>query len=201
MPTDLNITGQYKVNGVPLSTGGGASGIHTQMLGGGSMFGGVETSNMVSSANMSSYTCQPNQLTYFPYVPNKTFTSTTLSFNVLSATAGAKCKLLIYSHNGINTPQNKLYESTEIDLSSTGSKTIITSFTFTAGTIYWFSIYSNVFGPNISAMNSNGGALQVCHIGTILVLAWVQVGLTYPTAPTVAGPNSFQSSAPLIRLK
>ena len=185
-----------------ISGGGGASGIHTQILGGGSMFGGVETSNMVSSANLSSYVCQANQMTYFPYVPNKTFTSTTLSFNVVSATAGAKCKLLIYSHNGINTPQNKLYESTEIDLSSTGGKTISTSFTFTAGTIYWFGIYSNISGPNISAMTANGGgALPMCFIGTALILAWVQVSLAYPTAPSVAGPNSFQTNAPLIRLK
>ena len=188
---------------IPQYTGGsgGASGIHTQILGGGILFGGVETSNMVVGANLSSYTCQPNTLAYFPYIPNKTFTSTTLSFNTVSANAGAKCKLLIYSHNGINAPQDKLYESTEIDLSATGSKTISTSFTFTAGTTYWFGIYSNIFGPNISAMNSNGGALPVCYIGTTLVLAWIQVNLVYPTAPSVAGPNSFTSAAPLIRLK
>lgn len=196
-------TGSRKITGAQIiAAAGGGSGIHTQILGGGSIFGGVETSNMISGANLSGYVCQANQMIYFPYVSNKTFTSTTLSFNATSSVAGANCKLLIYSNNGINAPQDKLYESTEIDLSSTGSKTISTSFTFTAGTIYWFGIYSNIFGPNISAMTSNGGgALPVCFIGTTLVLAWIQVALTYPTAPSVAGPNSFQSNAPLIRLK
>jgi len=184
-----------------ISGGGGSSGIHSILKGGGSLFGGVETSNLISSANLSSYTCQPNQMTYFPYVPNNDFTSTTLSFNVTSATAGAKCKLYIYSHDGINGPSSRLYESTEIDLSTTGSKTISTTFSFTKGTVYWFGIFSNIFGPNISAMNTQGGALPVCFIGTTQVLAWVQVSLTYPTAPTTASPNSFQTNAPLIRLK
>ena len=189
-------TGDLVVGG-----GGGASGIHTILKGGGSLFGGVETSNLISSANLSSYTCQPNQMAYFPYVPNNDFTSTSLSFNVTSATAGAKCKLYIYSHDGINGPNSRLYESAEIDLSTTGSKTILTTFSFTKGTVYWFGIFSNIFGPNISAMNTQGGALPVCWIGTTQVLSWVQVSLTYPTAPTTAGPNSFTSSAPLIRLK
>lgn len=181
--------------------GGGASGIHTMLLGGGSLFGGVETSNMISSANLSSYTCQANQIIYFPYIPNNTFTSTTLSFNVASANAGANCRLLIYSHNAINAPKDKLYESTDIDLSTTGSKTISTTFSFTKGTIYWFGIYSNIFGPNISGMNNNGGAMPVCYISTSLILAWVQGGLTYPTSPSVAGITSFQTVAPLIRIK
>jgi hypothetical protein len=182
--------------------GGGASGIHTILKGGGSLFGGVETSNMVSSANLGSYTCQANQMIYFPYVPNNDFTSTTISFNSTSASAGAKCKLYIYSHNGINAPSSKLYESTEIDLSTTGNKTINVAYTFTKGTIYWFGIFSNIFGPNITAMNSNGGALPLAWVSnTVLILSWGQVSLTYPTAPTTASPNTFTTSAPLIRLK
>ena len=193
-------TGSRKITGAQI-IGATSSGIHTILKGGGSLFGGVETSNLISSANLSSYTCQPNQMTYFPYVPNNDFTSTTLAFNVTSATAGANCRLLIYSNDGINAPKDKLYESTDIDLSTIGSKTISATFSFTKGTVYWFGIYSNIFGPNISAMNNQGGALPVCWIGTTQILAWVQVSLTYPTAPTTASPNSFTSTAPLIRLK
>jgi len=194
-------TGSRKITGAQI-IGATSSGIHTILLGGGSLFGGVETSNMISSANLSSYTCQANQIIYFPYVPNNTFTSTTLAFNVTSANAGANCRLLIYSNDGINAPQNKLYESTDIDLSTIGSKTISTTFSFTKGTIYWFGIYSNIFGPNISGMTTNnGGAMPVCYIGNSLILAWVQGSLTYPTAPSVAGITSFQTVAPLIRLK
>jgi len=182
-------------------SGGGASGIHTILKAGGSLFGGVETSNMVSSANLSSYTCQANQMIYTPYVPNNDFTSTTIAFNVSSGTALAKCKLYIYSHNGVNAPNSQLYESAEIDLSTTGNKTINVTYNFTKGTIYWFGIYSNIFGPNISAMTSNGGALPVAWTGSVLILSWIQISITYPTAPTTAAPNSYSNTAPLIRLK
>jgi hypothetical protein len=138
---------------------------------------------------------------YFPYVPNNTFTSTTLAFNVTSSATNAKCKLYIYSHNGINAPKDRLYESTEVDLSTTGSKTLNVTYQFTKGTVYWFGIYSNIFGPNISGMNTQGGALPVAFVGTTQVLGWVQVSLTYPTAPTLAAPNSFSSSCALIRIK
>lgn len=209
-PTDLlevsltGGTGSRKITGAQIiasAGGGGASGIHTQLLGGGSIFGGVETSNMVSSANLSTYVCQANQMIYFPYIPNNTFTSTTLSFYVSSVAIGGLCKLYIYSSDGVNVPKNKLYESTEIDLSTSGSKTITTSYTFTKGTVYWFGIYSNIFGPNIYGLGTNGGAVPVAWLGTTLALSWVEVGITYPTAPTVASPNSFQTVAPLIRLK
>jgi hypothetical protein len=192
----LNIP-QYSGGG-----GGGASGIHTQLLPGGSLFGGVETSNAITFPQTATYTTQANQMAYFPYIPNNTFTATSLAFNVTNAIATSKAKLCIYSHDGFNGPQTKLYESTEIDLSTSGSKTISVSFAFTKGTVYWFGLYTNIFNSQITALGAgSGGGLSIGFVGTTSILAWAQVSITYPTAPTTAGVNTFVSQAPLIRIK
>lgn len=189
----LNIP-QYSGGG-----GGGSFGIHSQFLPGGSF--NMETSNTLTGGSTGSYTTQANQMIYTPYIPNNNITSTTLAFNVTNALASSKAKLYIYSHNGVNSPQTMLYESTEIDLSTSGMKTITTSFSFTKGTIYWFGIYSNLFGSAISGMTTSQGALHIGWVSTSPILAWVQVAITYPTAPTTASPNSFQTTTPIIRIK
>lgn len=198
MPTNLNIDGEYRINGVPLSTGG-ASGIHSFLLPGSSF--GLETSNTLTGGSTGSYTTQANQMVYVPYIPNNNITSTTLSFNCSNTIATSKAKFCIFSHNGVNQPNTKLYESTEIDLSTSGTKTITVSFNFVKGTIYWFGIYSNIFNSQISAMTSAQGALHIGWAGTSPVLAWVQVSMSYPTVPTTASPNSFGTNAPIIRIK
>jgi hypothetical protein len=189
----LNIP-QYSGGG-----GGGSFGIHSQFLPGGSF--NMETSNTLTGGSTGSYTTQANQMVYFPYIPNNNITSNTLAFNVTNAIASSRAKLYIYSHNGVNSPQTMLYESTEIDLSTSGMKTITTSFSFTKGTIYWFGIYSSVFGSAISGMTTAQGGLHIGWVGTSPILAWVQVSITYPTAPTTASPNSFQTTTPIIRIK
>lgn len=179
---------------------GTASGVHTILLGGGTLFGGIETSNVMSTNNLSTYTTQAGQMAYFPYVPSNTFTSTSLSFNVINAVAGSLAKLCIYSHDGINAPQDRLYESTDINLSTSGNKTISTSFTFTKGKVYWFGILSNVFSSQISAMTS--GAMPIGFIGTTMISSLADVALTYSNgAPITATPNSYLSNAPVIRLR
>jgi len=181
--------------------GGGASGIHTMLLGGGSLFGGLETTNSVSVFNATTYTSQ-DQMLYFPYIPNNSFTATTFTFQVNNTTIGGLARLCIYSHNGINAPLNRLYQSTDISLATSGSKTISVSYSFVKGTVYWFGLQTNIFNSQITGMNSNGGVLPIGNIGTTQVAGWVQVSLTYASgAPATAAPNSFSSTIPLIRLK
>ena len=182
-------------------SGGGASGIHTMLLGGGSLFGGIETTNSVSVFNATTYTSQ-DQMLYFPYIPNNSFTATTFTFQVNNTTVGGLARLCIYSHNGINAPLNRLYQSTDISLATSGSKTISVSYSFVKGTVYWFGLQTNIFNSQITGMNSNGGVLPIGNIGTTQVAAWVQVSLTYASgAPATAAPNSYSSTIPLIRLK
>jgi hypothetical protein len=180
-------------------SGGGASGIHSIFLPGSSW--NVETSNNLTGGAVGAYTTQSGQMTYVPYVPNNNITSTTLAFNCSNAIATSKAKLCIYSHNGVNQPNAKLYESAEIDLSTSGLKTITVSFNFVKGTIYWFGILSNIFNSQISGMTTSQGGLHIGWIGASSVLSWTQTSITYPNAPATATLNSFGTTAVVIRIK
>jgi hypothetical protein len=199
MAVDINISGQYLQNGVPIG-GGGESGIHSIIPGPGTLFGGVHTSNLVSGVNIPNFNLE-NRMYYFPYVPNYTFTTTEFVINVITANAAGLGRICIYDNN-VNVPLNRLYESVDISFSTTGLKTITANFNFEKGKIYWFGFQANMSGIAMNGLTQNGGALPICFIGQSLVLAWGQVGLTFSDgAPAIAGPNTFGQNVPLIRIK
>jgi len=75
-----------------------------------------------------------------PYIPNVSFTCASLYINVSVLLAAANARILIYSDvNGV--PTTKLYESANLDSSTTGIKTATTSFSFVAGTVYWIAVH------------------------------------------------------------
>ena len=83
-----------------------------------------------------------NQVIAYPFTPNKTITSSLLRINVTTLGAGLS-RILIYSDlNGF--PNSKLFESADINVSTTGIKTITTTQTFTAGTTYWLAYHTNI---------------------------------------------------------
>lgn len=83
-----------------------------------------------------------NRLILEPFIPNQTLTIQSLNINVTTLFATGLAKVLIYSDvSGV--PTNKLYESTDLDCSTTGIKTATTTFTFNAGTTYWLGFVSN----------------------------------------------------------
>jgi hypothetical protein len=68
--------------------------------------------------------------------------STALIIRCTVGVASALGRVLIYSNlNG--EPNTKLYESADLDFSTTGDKTITTAFTFLAGTTYWLAFHSS----------------------------------------------------------
>lgn len=126
------------------NTGGGASGLQGIQA----FYNGYITSlnavdSSITGANLSSYTVTSNVLICNPFTPNKTINANSLRINVTTqGGAGTFSRILIYSDlNGL--PDSKLFESTDISIGTTGIKTILTSFTFTAGTTYWLAYYCN----------------------------------------------------------
>jgi nitrogen fixation protein len=78
----------------------------------------------------------------FPFYPASSFTCSSLTLNVTTLIAGGIARILIYSDvNG--KPSVKLYESANLDCSTTGLKTASTTFNFVAGTKYWITVQSN----------------------------------------------------------
>ena len=196
------INGSSVLGSGDLAVGGG-SGIHTQLLPGGSFMGGIYTSNRLfggSNYNLSTYA---NNVIYVPFIPNNTFTSTELNFFCLTGSAGDENRICIYSHNGVNMPQTLLYESTDIDMSTSGTKTVNVTRTWTKGEVYWFAICQKNGGAKIMGMGgTKGDSLIIGLIGANYFNAYRQTFVTYTNgAPTTANPNTNLLDPYLIYLK
>lgn len=172
---------------------GGLQGVHTLV---GTISGSVVSNNLSVTA-LSSTAQTTNRIILSPFIPSKTFTSSNLIIRVFVAVASSLSKILIYSDvNG--TPTTKLYESTDLDCSTTGTKTATTSFTFTAGTTYWLGFWSNstptiytIPQANMITIRSNGAVPSPSNI--------VSVVSTYGTAPTtLSGTVESASAMPFV---
>jgi hypothetical protein len=175
--------------------GGGASGFHVQLLPGGSLYGGIMTqSNVWTGGSNYANQTSANQIFYFPFIPSQDFTSSTMRFNVNAAGAGDEARLCIYSHDGFNAPQNKLYESSNIDLSTTGYKTITETRNWTKGEVYWLAIHMKSGAARI--MGSGGNKPDTLVIGLLnsnRIKTWVQMSQTFANgAPATASPNTYR---------
>lgn len=96
-----------------------------------------------------------NILRCLPFFPMKTFTIVSYSVNVTTAVASSNMRVLFYDDlNG--APSGKLYESANIDTSTTGVKTVTQSFTFNAGTPYWICFHTSG-AVSMSTHSFNGG--------------------------------------------
>lgn len=122
---------------IPQYSGGGG-GIHAQVkLSSGQIISAVVTGTAPATTSGSA-----NRLCAQPFIPAQTFTCSNLFINVTTLAPGTNARILIYSDlNGI--PDTKLYESANLDCSTTGQKIATTSFTFTAGTTYWLCSHSS----------------------------------------------------------
>jgi hypothetical protein len=163
---------------VSASGGGGASGIHAMLQ----PSSGYVVSNNLTPSGFSSAVQVANRMIVSPFIPAITFTSSNLLIRVFNAVASSLVKILIYSDlNG--KPNTLLYESTDIDCSTTGTKTVTTSFNFTAGTTYWLAYWGNsnpqvftIATANMMTMRNQGAVPNPSNAMSVVV--------TYGSAPT-----------------
>jgi hypothetical protein len=180
MAVDINITGSYKVNGVPIG-GGGLQGPHALVK----LTPSISINASVNGAGIPSIPTLANRLASVPFIPNQTFTSENLYINATSAVAGALAKILIYSDlDGV--PSSLLFESANLDCSTTGIKTAVTSFTFHAGTTYWLTVFtsgvSNVSGLPITALLTIRVTLNSPAVGLAANNTYGPAPTTYPAS-------------------
>jgi len=92
-----------------------------------------------------------NTLTATPFRSFNDISYSSFYLNVTTAAASALVKIIVYSDlNGI--PNTKIYESADLDASTTGLKVATIAGSFVAGTTYWLSV------------NCNSAAVQIQHI-------------------------------------
>jgi hypothetical protein len=190
MAVDINISGQYLQNGVPIG-GGGLQGVHALLP----LASGQSTFAGTASQGLSTTTTSVNRLYAVPFIPNQNITTSALYMNVTSTTGG-NARILIYSNlNGL--PDQKLYESSNLDCSTTGLKTATTTFNFVAGTTYWLSIHASA-AFTISFIQTNG-LFPIAILGAANPNTHVFINVTYGSAPTTFGtPSITNGNAPFV---
>jgi hypothetical protein len=171
--------------------GGGLQGVHV-------LYGNLPTNwgfnaavNGIASTNV---TPSASTLSVYPFSPNKTLINCALLVNVQAATVGVLGRVLIYSDlNGF--ADTKLYESTDLDLSTTGDKTVLANFTFNAGTTYWLGYYANGTATMRAINSTSLVPIGLTFAVSSPIVAWVRINTPLGTAPNPFTRNTQQSSA------
>ena len=125
-----------------------------------------------------------NTISLYPFIPANSLTISNLQITVSTGTVGGLIRLLVYSDlNGV--PSSKLIESTSLDCTSAAIKTFTTSYTFTAGTVYWLGYYSSTA---ISVNVYDAAQMTPISASThFSAFTNVTAAATFPTAPSTLG--------------
>jgi len=143
-----------------------------------------------SSINQSSvtgaYTGIANRLVVYPFIPANTITSTALYINVTTLSIGGLSQILIYSETN-GAPDIRLYQSTDLDCSTLGKKTVTTAQTFYAGVTYFIGVHTN----SIQQMTAITGAglINFNMVNVSSVTGYVS-NPTYGSAPNPFGTTA-----------
>ena len=101
-------------------------------------------------SNSSAYI---NSIYLQPYIPAQSYTCDIIVLHVNTGQSGGLGKIGIYDHvNGL--PENLIYESANIDCSTSGVKSLTTNFDFVAGEMYWIASNFNVVSISIKQVNT-----------------------------------------------
>ena len=180
---------------IPQYSGGGGGGFNAEIpLGSGGIYSNIPLGN--SSGNMN---IGANNLYLMPFKPSVSFTTSNIFANVAVIGTG-NSRLLLYSHSDITgLPDTKLFESVDISNTTIGIKTITTTLTFTAGTIYWFGIYSSS-----SVQFVGTGTAGLFQIGVDSSNSQYQniqrSGVTFGTAPATFGTTHIKTQLSFVRI-
>jgi len=148
----------------------------------------------INASNVGNVGISASGLYLNPFTSNQTLNNCSLTIGVVTLGAGVLGRIIIYS-NVDSFPTTKLYESTDIDCSTTGDKEVLANFTFTAGTTYWLGFYTNgtttVRGISTTALLP----LFLSNTGGSPIVSWGRVGTTLGTAPTTFNYNTYSQSS------
>jgi len=186
--TNVTITGTFPNQTINSSGGGGSTGLQSAVYS--SLFT-LHTSNSLTAGSSTGHTLSSASMQYVPYIPNTTFTCVEFAINVITAQATGLARICVYSSSN-NQPTNLLYSSIDLICSTTGVKSVISSFVFTQGTIYWLGIQTNVNSISFTGITGASCIPLSCSTTGSQHTCWSQTGLTYASgAPSVANVNAF----------
>lgn len=172
---------------IPQYSGGGSG-----LVGLNNIFNNFPAANLGTDASLNAVgttniSVSANSIIAYPFTPNKTITSSQLRMNVTTLGAGLS-RILIYSNNN-GFPNSKLYESADINVSTTGVKTITTTQTFNAGTTYWLAYHTNI--------NHSVSAIPIGALIPLITSNVASSSITFYTLPATFGsaPSTYTYSS------
>jgi hypothetical protein len=206
MSTEINIIGQEKLtltttgtSGAATLTGatlnipqysGGAFGAHTFLP---LPSGGATSAITISINPLSSTNFTANRLVAYPFIPAQSFTASNLFINVNSGVAGSLCRIAIYSDLD-GYPNSRLFVSSDLDCSTTGQKTALTTFNFVAGTIYWLAFHGGATAGSLSCiLQTQSIPLRMNGVTSAANSVFYALTFATPTPATFAAGSSFIS--------
>jgi hypothetical protein len=139
-----------------------------------------------------------------PFIPINSLSIDTILFNTTTAgTSGATLKFAIYSDLD-GKPSSKLFESSDIDVASTGVKSSATAFTFNAGTTYWLSFLTTV-SCSITSLNHTDsliiGVINPISSITSKYNCYFSASSTFPSTLSLNETNLEYSLVPRVFFK
>lgn len=92
-------------------------------------------------ASLTNTALTNNRLTLSPAIFANPFEMESFAINVSTAVADSLVRICIYDDlNGV--PRNLLYQSVDLDCSTTGIKEVVTSYNFLVGVTYWIGVHA-----------------------------------------------------------
>ena len=156
---------------------------------------GSSVTASVNSGSLSAQAQTANRLIVSPFIPAQTITCSSLFINVTTLSLLTNAQILIYSNlNG--KPDTKIYQSANLDCSTTGLKTAATTQTFEAGVTYWIGVHTS--GTQSLSVLSQPSLLTIFNSGITQITALFSLP-TYGSAPTIFGvPSNTNGTMPLV---
>lgn len=200
--TNVTITGTFPNQTIAaLGGGGGGGGVH--MLSPtlpGILYLAQAYDPFFSSTSLSNGV---NYMMMTLFAPATTFTITELSVNVITAASSASnVKILVYSDDGFGYPRAKLIESSALSMTTTGAKTFLTSYTFTAGTRYWMGVIIDASaGAVVTALGNNVPYMRNANYNIVVSGYYINTSFASPPALNTSSAisSNLQTAAVFVR--
>ena len=170
---------------------GGLTGFHSPFP----LASGQKTSAFLSGAALSGGISVAERAMAIPYMPAQNITTSDLYINVSSGAAGALARVYIYSDLNLY-PDQLLFQSANIDCSTSGIKTLTTTFNFDFGKVYWLVTHTSTgTQPQLTNCGSTLSSLPVFRFGG----TGTTLGTVIFTTITFAGavPTTFPAGGTL----
>ena len=157
------------------------------------------------SANPGTLAGAANRMDLGPFFTSQPLRADRAAIAVSTAVAGALAKIVIYDSDDDGLPNNLIYESGNIDCSTTGGKEQVIDITFEENRIYWLGYRHSSTATLRSIVSSSALNMGMSSSNSSTMLSCLRKTLAFATpAPAVWTPldaDAVFAAPPSVRLR